>query len=137
MACYALSHMRRFLLAYADVPTWRIGMKGTSFIPFALDTWWIMYPTGKPGRAPTAVPGERNLMQRCRRCQREIVDDATRRRTEWCTSIRRLLKLGAAQPEDYHQRCFIDAILDRRHAPAAPPHDRPTDDSHPFPFASA
>ena len=52
-------------------------------------------------------------MRRCRRCERRISDDGSEHRAEWCNSIRRLLKLGTAQPEDYHQQCFIDAVLDQ------------------------
>jgi hypothetical protein len=32
--------------------------------------------------------------------------------------MRRLLKLGTEQPEDYHENCFVDAIL-HKHRPSS------------------
>jgi hypothetical protein len=35
--------------------------------------------------------------------------------------MRRLLKLGATQPENYHQKCFIDALLGEAERPGRVP----------------
>ena len=51
-------------------------------------------------------------MRRCRRCEQRITDDGSAHRMAWCDSIRRLVKVGMARPEDYHQKCFLDALLD-------------------------
>ena len=50
------------------------------------------------------------LMPICKRCGRPIEDASTESRSEWCLSMRRLLLLNGIQPEDYHPKCFIDAL---------------------------
>lgn len=50
-------------------------------------------------------------MRCCRQCRRLILDDGSEQRKQWCRSIRRLLKIGAVQPENYHRDCFMDALL--------------------------
>jgi hypothetical protein len=76
-------------------------------------------------------------MRSCRRCEGRILDDGSRRRTEWCQSIRRLLQLEAAQPEDYHQDCFIDAILEGGKPDTRSRRSRRTRDSPDRPLAPA
>lgn len=50
-------------------------------------------------------------MTMCRSCGLVIGDQDTARRRAWCGSMRRLLVLGAVQPEDYHADCFVNRIV--------------------------
>lgn len=50
-------------------------------------------------------------MKMCRSCGLVIGDHGTARRRAWCGSMRRLLLLQTAQPEDYHPDCFVNRIV--------------------------
>jgi hypothetical protein len=50
-------------------------------------------------------------MRYCGRCRFPIAEPESEKRKEWCGSIRRLLKIEGTRPEDYHEDCFLDALL--------------------------
>jgi hypothetical protein len=50
-------------------------------------------------------------MHYCKRCNFPIADAESEKRKRWCQSIRRLLILGAVRPEDYHEECFMDGLM--------------------------
>lgn len=51
----------------------------------------------------------------CKRCGQPIEDEIVSSRVEWCSSMRRLLILHDVQPEEYHRKCFIGAMMGARH----------------------
>lgn len=50
-------------------------------------------------------------MRYCDGCHFPIVDAESDERRRWCRSIRGILKLEDARPEDYHENCFVDVLF--------------------------
>lgn len=60
-------------------------------------------------------------MRYCDGCHFPILEADSEERRRWCRSIRGILKLEDAQPEDYHEKCFVDFLLDANKRESAEP----------------
>lgn len=57
-------------------------------------------------------------MHYCDGCHFPIIDPDNEERRRWCRSIRGILKLEDAQPENYHEKCFVDLLLKENKQPS-------------------
>jgi len=59
-------------------------------------------------------------MKKCKLCGAPISNPDSPGRAQWCEAINRLLVLKVVHPEDYHEACFLDAIVSEFEACCTP-----------------